>query len=269
MAIKRLEDELSCRLFERSSKGVLLTEHAKFLLPVAEKMVRHMDDVEYYFTSGMGKDLQLSVMSTWGADVEFAEVPFNEFKKRYPNIFLRLLVDFDTHCEVAVDTAEAEMALVSGPIDTEKYNCEFLYSTRYGISIRKDHPLAGRLQVGIKDLDSQPLVLMGENQKTLAVLEAAALAEGVPLNIQQLVNSTLLTYQYADKLQTVGITTQSFAARYLPSSLKFIPFDSAALSWVLYLVSQKHAKLSPTAELMRQLLLQHRDNILLDENRGV
>jgi len=265
MAIKRLEDELSCRLFERSSKGIVLTEHAKFLLPAAEKIVRQMEDVEYYFTSGMGKDTQLSVISTWGADVEFADVPFNEFKRRYPGIYLRLLVDYDTYCEVAVDTAEAELALVSGPIDTDKYDYDFLYSTRYGITVTKDHPLAGRPYITIRDLDSQPLVLMGENQKTLAVLEAVASAESVTLNIQELVSSTLLTYQYADKLQTIGITTQSFAKRLLPTNLIFIPFDNAALSWVLYLIKQKNGVSSPTSELLRQLLLQHRDNLLLDE----
>ncbi|MDR1821744.1 MAG: LysR family transcriptional regulator, partial [Oscillospiraceae bacterium] len=39
MAIHRLEEELSCKLFERSAKELVLTEHARFLLPLAERIV--------------------------------------------------------------------------------------------------------------------------------------------------------------------------------------------------------------------------------------
>lgn len=264
MTIKRLEDELSCRLFERSSKGIVLTEHAKFLLPVAERIVKHMDDVEYYFTSGMGKNQKLTVIFTWGADVEFAGIPFNEYKKRYPNIYLRLLQEYDSYCEVAVDTGEVELALVSGPIDTDKYEADFLYKTQYGITVKKDNALAGLISVNIRELDSLPLAVMGENQKTLAVFEAAANAQNVSLNVRKLVNSTLLTFQYSD-MQAIGITTQSFSEKFLPANLCFVPFDDPELSWNLYLISPKNGVLSPAAELMRQMLLQHRDNLQLNE----
>jgi DNA-binding transcriptional LysR family regulator len=259
MAIKRLEDSLNCRLFDRSSKGLELTDSAKFLLPVAEKVVKLIDECETYFSTGRGKDQRLSVYLTWGARQEFAETPIERFKKNFPCVYLKLREDYDSVCETAVDTLEAELALCSEPTDSELFESEPLYSVRYCIAVRKDHPLAATPAVNIRDLDGKALVLMRENQKTFSVISAAARRAGVALVVDKYVDNALLTNQYVDLMRSIGISTVSMGRKVPAANLRFIPFDDAAISWNLCLIWKRGKELSDAAQSFRNMLAAHRD----------
>jgi DNA-binding transcriptional LysR family regulator len=268
VAIRRMEEQLSCKLFERSSKGAVMTEHALYLLPIAEKVVVLMDSCEEYFISGRAKNQNLSVIITWGAQSAFADVPIAEFKKRYPMIFLEISQGYDYQCEDALDAREAELALTVGPIDHTRFDSEFVYSTRYGILTHKDDPLAARRTVSIRDLDGVPLIMMREHNKTFSLLSSAAEAVGVTLTVKQRVDHALLTHQYVDLTRTTGITTEMFAPKFEGTDLRFIPFDDPELSWALYIVKPRGHTLSAAAELLVQILTQHRDNMLMDRTLG-
>ena len=260
MAIRRLEEYLSCRLFERSSKGIALTEHARYLLPIASKIVELMDNCEEYFASGRETDQKLSVIFTRGIVNEFADAPIMEFRDKHPEIYLDLRHGHDLDCEDALDSFEAEIALTAGPVDKTKYDAEFIHSSRYGIVVHMDDPFARRKTVSIQDLEGRPLTVMRERQKTLSVLNAAASAAGVRLNIQARVDDALLTYQYADLKQATGITTGALMTHFAGLNLSFIPFDDPALSWNVYLTALRGHELSPAALMFSQYVRHYRDS---------
>ncbi|MDR1298624.1 MAG: LysR family transcriptional regulator substrate-binding protein, partial [Oscillospiraceae bacterium] len=236
-------------------KGIELTDHAKYLLPTAEKIVRLMDNCEAYFASGMGKDQEVSIILTWGAMEEFAQEPIAEFKRRYPDIYINIRQEYDMHCEAAEDVAESELAMTEGPIADDRFDARLLYTSRYGVVVRKNHRFAGRESINIKELDGIPIAMMREYQKTYSLLSAAAEAAGAALNVQKRVNSALLTYQYANLAQTIGISTKSLAARFVGAHLRFVPFDDPGLIWTLYLIKRRDRALSaPAATLERTLL---------------
>jgi DNA-binding transcriptional LysR family regulator len=257
MAIKRMENELSCKLFERSRKGIALTDHARYLLPAAERIIRVMDNCDAYFASGMGEKPELHIALTWGAPEEFAEAPLEEFKRENPDVYLNVRHDHDTGCEAAVSAHEAEFALSAGPVELALYDAQFLCASRYGIVARRDGPFAGRESVDMADLDGVPLIVMREYQKTFHVLSAAAESTGVRLNVQERVDSTLLTHQYDDPARA-GITTQSLAARFASAKLVFLPFRDPPLDWELYLIKLRGGELSPLAAELERRLLAHR-----------
>jgi DNA-binding transcriptional LysR family regulator len=258
MAIKRLENELSCKLFERSPKGIALTDHAKYLLPVAEKIIRLMDNCESYFASGLGKSPELPVVMTWGAMDQFADTPIAQFKRRYPDIYLNIRQDYDINCEAAVETHEAEFALASGPVDAARFDAQFLCDSRYGVVTRRDDPLSERETIDIRDLDGAPLIILREYQKTFAVLSAAAESSGIALNILRRVDNPILIFQRRDLERAAGVTTESLAERFAEGAgLRFTPFDDAALRWVLYLIKLRGRDLSPAAAALWELLLRH------------
>ena len=268
MAIRRLEEYLSCKLFERSSKGIVLTEQARYLLPIATQIVELMDGCEAYFNSGQDTDRRLSLILTRGIMDEFAAAPINEFRRLYPNTWLELRHGFDEDCEDALDSYETELALTAGPLDKEKYEAEFIYSSRYGVVIHCDSPIATRGSVNIRDLDGLPLTVMQQRQKTMSVLKAAADAAGISLNIQARVDDALLTYHYAELKQAAGITTPYLAAHFALMNLRYIPFDDPAISWNIYVARLRDRDPSPAAKDFYNLVRQHRDNMLMDRQFG-
>ena len=245
-----------------------MTEHARYLLPTARKIVELMDNCETYFTSGQDTDYKLHAIFTRGIIEEFADVTIAEFRRRHPKIYIEIKQGQDMDCEDALDALEAEVALTAGPLDTEKYSAEFIHSSRYGIVVHKDDPLARLRSLNISELDGRPLTMMRERQKTYSVIKAAAENAGVRLNISSWVDDALLTCQYADLKQSMGITTSSHHL-FTGTNLCFVPFDDPTISWNVYLVTLKDIELSPAAELFMQLIRRHRDNRLMDRKLGV
>jgi len=266
MSIRRLEEYLSCSLFERSPKGIALTKHARYLLPTAQKIVELADNCEDYFAALQDAGQRLSVIFTRGIITEFADAPIAEFCRKHPKVFFEKLYGCDIDCEVALDNYEVELALTAGPLDPAKYIAEFIYSRRYGIVVHYSDPLAKREFVGIRDLDGRPLSIMHERQKTYSVIKSAADASAVTLDIREWVDDALLTYQYADMQRTTGITTGALMPYFERMNLKFIPFEDPALSWDVYLAMRQDHTLSHVANTFAQAVRQHRDNMLEVEN---
>ena len=263
MAIRRLEDYLSCKLFERSAKGVTLTEHARYLLPIARKITEQFDICEEYFNSINDTDKTLSVMFTRGIVNEFASAPIAEFGRRHPKVFFEIRHGYDADCEDALDTFEVELALTAGPINRAKYIAEFVHSNQYGIIVHKNDPIANRKTVNIRDLERRPIILMRERQKTFSVISTAAESAGISLNVLMWADDMLLTYyEYSDIEKATGISTQSLLPHIDIANFNFIPFDDPIISWNVYLVSLLGRELSHPAQMFSQLVRQYRDNIL-------
>ena len=260
MAIRRLEEELHCKLFERApKKDVILTDHARYLLPMALRVINILDSCEDYFQSGIGKDQQLAVMFTQGAVAEFARSPIDIFNAEYShNVHLELMHGYDKQCESTLDSGQCEIALISGPLDKEKYTFEFLYSTQYGIVVHENHKLSKQKTVSVKDLDQVPLTALLNAQKTQQALMDAAEKEGATLNISKFVGHAVLTHQQANTEHDVGITTESASHRFAYPHAVFVPFDDPTLRWNLYIAKRKDAELSSAGAKMWELMLAHR-----------
>jgi len=268
MAIRRLEDYLSCKLFERSPKGVALTEHARYLLPIARNIVELADNCEEYFNTIHDAGQTLSAMFTRGSVTEFSDIPIEEFRKRHPKVFFEVKHGTDTDCENALDSFEVELALTAGPLDSAKYEAELVHMRRYGILVSRHDPFAQCQKVSINDLVGRPLCMMRERQKTFSVINSVAEAAGVTLTVHEWVDDPLLTYQLVDKQQVIGITTTALVSHFERKNLKFIPFDNHALSWNLYLAMRRGHKLSHSAQIFAQLVRQHRDNRRMDNQNN-
>jgi DNA-binding transcriptional LysR family regulator len=213
----------------------------------------------------MGKTERLAVYITYGALEEFAQTPIDEYRKRNPGVYLEMRHGFDSLCETAIDECQVPYALISGPIDTTRYDSELLFSTRYGIAVRKDSPFAGREAIDLAELDNYPLIVMMESQKTMSLLKRAAAKTGTTLRVSVRVDNVLLTHLHAINENCAGVTTESVAARFPGLETCFVPFSDPGLVWELYGVHLLGATLPPAAKALHSMFLQYRDARLIDE----
>lgn len=262
MAMLRLEEELSCKLFVRTAKGLLPTPQGEYLYPRAQQILTLTEECESYFKKGAGKEGFLSVMLSHGTIEEFAGIPIAQFKEKYPNIHLDIQETFDVICDTSVENGIVELALTVGPVDKKKFDEELLYSTSHALIVHKDHPLAGKEVISVQDLMNIPVSVMRDTTKTYHVFRDACRRAGFEPTVSIYADNILLVFYMAEMNQSVGISTIALANRLSRPNLRAIPFDDPAFDWNVYLIKQKNAKLSPEARVFESLLLHHRRNMM-------
>lgn len=258
MAILRLEEELSCKLFVRTAKGLAPTTQGEYLHPRAQQILTLMDECETYFKEGAGKEGFLTVMLSLGTIEEFAGIPIAQFHEKYPDIHLDIQEKFDVICDTSVENGVVELALTVGPIDVKKFDFELLFSSRHALIVHKDHPLAARESISVRDLQDIAVTVMRDSTKTYQVYRDACRSAGFEPTVSIFADNILLVYYMAEMNQSAGISTVALASRLARPNLRAIPFDDPAFDWNIYLIKQKNARLSSEAKLFENLLLRHR-----------
>ncbi len=262
MAITRLEDELSYKLFKRTPRGILLTEQGKYLLPRAEQVVGLIEECEGYFSDEVKKGRKLSVMFALGTVEEFASKPIARFHEKYPNIALDVQEGFDITCDEAVKNQEVELGLCVGlPADEKKFDTTLLLSSRNALLVNEKHPLANRTSISAAELKDVPLAIQRFTTRSSASLCSLCRQAGFEPTISTLVDDILLIYHLVSINQCAGVSALLLAKRLDRPNIRIIPFEEPSMMWNAYLIKLKNAKLSPEARAFEHVLLQYRDII--------
>jgi LysR family cyn operon transcriptional activator len=141
-SIAKLEKELSCKLFDRSSHGVDLTEEGKIVLPYAIRAVEIINECTRAIAQSLSKEQRLDVYVCPGVIPEIAFNMIINFKSKYPNSRLTLTEANPFQCEAAIKEQIAEIALTTAPLNTEEYDAQQIYTIPYVLVVKKDHPFA-------------------------------------------------------------------------------------------------------------------------------
>lgn len=262
MAILRLEEELGCKLFSRTNKGMVPTQQGEFLLPRAKQVLTLVDECEAYFKTAAEKEGFLTVMLSIGTIEEFAGVPIALFRKKYPNVRLDIQETYDVICDSYVENKVVELAITVGPVDEEKFDSKLLFSSRHVLIVNENHPLAKRETVSVKDLVDTPVSVLRDTTKTYQMYRDACRKAGFEPKVDIFADNILLVYYMAELNESVGISVVQLAERQARPNLRAIPFEYPVLNWNVYLIKLKGAVLSPAAKAFEQVLLDYKEKLM-------
>ncbi len=254
MSIIRLEEELGCKLFHRSPRGVLLTPQAEFLLPRAKKILSVVDECSAYFNDGGRVETLLPLVCSHGTLEEYGGAVIAELGEKYPDIRINVRECSDTDCDEAVLNDEAEMGLTVGPVPEELFHAQHLFSSRYALIVSDEHPLAEREKVSIDELKGLNLAVMKGGLRTYPCLRAACLKAGFEPKVQVFADNILLVFYMATTKNVCGISTWHLFRRLNLPHLRAVPIDSSDFTWDVYAIRKKNAALSPAAKLVWQAM---------------
>ena len=257
MAILRLEKELNYKLFDRTPLGIVPTPQAEYLLLRAQKIVSLVEECETYFSTGAGKEKYLPVMFSQGTIEEFAGTPITRFQERYPDIYLDIRESQDLPCDLAVVNQEVELALTVGPVDEAMLDATPLFSSLHALIVHKDHHLAERTSISVRDLRDVPVVVMRDSTRTYSYFRSVCREAGFEPIVDTFVDNILLLFYLAETNHCVGLSTTHLARRLSRPNLRAIPFSDPALEWNIFLIKRKGAHLSPEARLFEKAILHH------------
>lgn len=182
-AMNKLENELGCRLFIRSHKGITLTDEGKKLY--------HRSAIAFEHLSMAENELSMSTkpvngIVTIGASETalhgFLMENLGPFYEKFPGIHIRIL-NFSTSKGVeAVKSGKVDFAIVSTPTGAKKPLKEYpLFSFDDILITGSKFSHLSRQKRTLKELDTYPLVCMLETSMTFSFFNQFYYEHGLPL----------------------------------------------------------------------------------------
>lgn len=161
--IKKLEQELGQKLFERLGGGTVLTEAGRALLPRARLILKETGDIKAGITEDVGSGTgQLSV----GLIPTIAPYILPGVLKRFYESFTRAQISVNENLTErlikSLVSLEIEMAVMSLPIDDRIIRTEPLFEDPLMIALSPGHELAGSEHINIEDLRDIPFIALDE-----------------------------------------------------------------------------------------------------------
>jgi DNA-binding transcriptional LysR family regulator len=158
--IKRLEQLLGHRLFDRSTRGVKLTLAGQLLAERARGTIeRIQDDLAQVRRLGRGEEGTLTV--GFSGSVMFTALPdaIGNYRRKYPKVELRLR-ELSTAAQIAsLLDGTLDLAFLRDGDPSPGVDIRTLLEERFVAVLPQSHVLARRRSLRLRDLSKEPFVL--------------------------------------------------------------------------------------------------------------
>ncbi|MGW1680807.1 LysR family transcriptional regulator [Saccharopolyspora sp. NPDC002376] len=159
-SIRKLEDELGTKLFERTTRRVLLTEAGQALVPMAHRIAADVVAARGEVSAVVGLSRGHVAIGTIQALTE-VDLPggLGTFQKRYPGVRIRVRQGLVPDLMTSVDSGELDLAFVAfdGPLPEELVGFAE-WRQELVLLCHPEHRLAGRRRVRLAELADEPFV---------------------------------------------------------------------------------------------------------------
>jgi DNA-binding transcriptional LysR family regulator len=176
--IKRLEQLIGHRLFDRTTRGVKLTLAGQLLADRARSTMEKVhDDLEQVRRLGRGEEGTLTV--GFSGSVMFAELPaaIESYRRRYPKVELRLR-ELSTHAQIpALLDGTLDLAFMRDGDPTEGIEMTTLFEEPYVAVLPETHALARKRSLRVRDLRNEPFIFFARRMGPLAFDRTMACCE--------------------------------------------------------------------------------------------
>jgi len=252
--ISRLERELSTRLLQRTSSGVIPTDAGLAFLQQAQLALRHADDAVR-----AAQQARLSGHVSVGLAPSTAAVlglPFlHAMRERYPDVRVRLIESLSGNLASLLDTRQIDLAVLFRTEATRRWSVMPLLDERlFVIGARGLQGMPTGKRIRLNKLGDLPLILPSGSHGLRAIVDKAFQdARCEPRIVLQIDGLAMLMDAVCDGM---GATIQpgAAAARMLTDAVSMVEIADADACRHNLLVSVSDDELSPSALAARVVL---------------
>lgn len=240
--ISALENELGVELFERTSHGVTLTKEGETRLPIIAQIV---DSYEAILSPEVNEDKVLKIMtipppSRFG----LAEI-ITDFSKEYPDIHLE--IEEGRGITKAVAAGECELGLVGTKyIDHDILSCITIKTGRIAAIMHKDHRLAKRKSISLKELEHEDFILPNPEVGVYQVYIDYCKICGFLPHIKQMAYRDDSVLFYVSNKQGVSLFVQEMLGLFNYNDIVLVPLEEEFYRMGA-LIKNKNRALSPSS----------------------
>ena len=164
--IKRMEEELGVRLFERSGRGVELTLAGQLMVGEAERLVSQMEQTQSLVQkAGRGEVGQLRLGFTPSAANELLPPILHEFGSRFSQVETFL---HEMKTDLLIDRLEngwLDVGFLYLPFDNDRFYRRIVSREPFVVGLPSDHQLASQTSVSIEELEDEPFIMPARHRR--------------------------------------------------------------------------------------------------------
>ena len=250
--VSALENELEARLFDRIGRGVSLTEAGQALLPRARNILLDLED-SVRALSNLSGEVHGTLRFGTSHHIGLHRLPpvLKEFVHVYPEVRLDIrFMDSEEAC-LAVEHGELELAIVTlPPSPANVLQTEKVWDDPLAIMVARDHPLAHKRRLSLRDLASHPVILPATGTYTRQIAEAAF--KDVDLHLDIALSTNYL--ETIHMLVSVGIGWSLLPVTMQDDQTRVLSVSALSLSRSLGVVYHRDRTLSNAARALTRLL---------------
>ena len=173
-SIKTLEDAVELRLFDRSTRSVVLTAHARSFVPVAERLLEDLDRALAELRDKVALHTGSVVVTGATSFMAYVLLPaVARLAQAHPGVRVRLNEAATHAARRSVLDAEADFGVTTLHEPDPSLSATRLLTDRFGLVCHREHPLAAETSpVAIAALEGHPFVGLDRLNGVQAILEA-------------------------------------------------------------------------------------------------
>lgn len=183
--IRSVEQTVGLKLFDRSTRHVVLTREGERFLQSAERLAaefaaceRAMRDTAQLAQGHVSVALLPSLAAGWLPEV------LKVYTARHPGVQLGVLDVLSEPCIAAVANGDADFALAAIRVDTPDLKAEPFCSDGFYMVCPGDHPLADKVELSLEDLTPWPFIHLARHSSVRQYLDAAFFLERCRLSLK-------------------------------------------------------------------------------------
>jgi DNA-binding transcriptional LysR family regulator len=247
--IRRLEEMVGARLFDRNSRNVALTPVGRELLPVLQRSLREMEHVlldARALSDGSTGTVRIACLPSFAASLLPDLV--RDFRRDVPG------AAFDIRDVVAnvvnglIRREEVDLGLTGGEPEDPLLEVLHAGEDRLCVVCPLDHPLNGKRRITLESLTGFPLVLTASGTSVRAIVDAAFEQAGVAPAIT--CEPTYMMTAVAMVRAGLGLTILPRSAREILAepSVVALAIDDARFVRPIALIKKRGRTLPPVTE---------------------
>ncbi|MGO4306673.1 MULTISPECIES: LysR family transcriptional regulator [unclassified Cupriavidus] len=252
--ISRLESELSTRLLQRTSSGVVPTDAGLAFWRQAQLALRHADDAARAArTARLSGHVSVGMAPT---TLAVLGPPFMvAMRERYPDIRLHLVESLSGNLATMIGARQLDLAVLFQLEPSQRRSVTPLLEERLFVIARPDQPgLPATDSVRLDQLGDLPLILPSGAHGLRAVLNAALARGQRPLNVVAEIDGLAVLMDAVRAGLGATIQPGAAVARHLGDPLALIEIADAGVQRPNLLVSLSDDELSPAGLAARGVL---------------
>tara|TARA_R100001143_G_C3356729_1_gene132879 strand:- start:1327 stop:2229 length:903 start_codon:yes stop_codon:yes gene_type:complete len=186
--IKQLEDELSCKLFERVGKRVIMTERGEAFLEYAQRALQEVEEgvKNLRDTSGeLGGEVRVGATHTFNMRILPQSLAL--FLERHPSVCVKVMEYSGDQVAAELQAGRLDFGITYRPEKISGLLFEPLYNEEMRLVVGKSHLFANRRFVRMAELHGQRIVLVPPSYATRALLEDCfSMANAQPIVVAEM-----------------------------------------------------------------------------------
>ena len=264
--IGRLEKDVGARLFDRSTRQVLLTAEGEVFAVgarrIAAEMAASVNEVRDRTALRIGSvtiAAPASLSSEWLPDL------LGKFRLQHPNIALKLRDVVSDRCLELVLNGQADFGVNGQPGNEVEFESSLRFYERYYVVCRRDDVLAASTEITMRQLKGRDYIKTASVWRQLQAILTRAGVRDTGLEVEQFGTvAGLVLHGFG-----ISLVPELALSLCLRPGITAIPIKERAVARPLYLVKRRERSLSLAAQALWECVERRSDELASLRGGGV